>query len=289
MKLLLSLLCCTIILLSAKGQSYPDIVTYHTTQTATYGTKIKTNLGFVNGNHMPTIIIEGYNFGTGETIGLVINFYIYGDVFMRYNVASFGSFTPPMYLANEGGKVVIFMDSREYYQRFAVRAFAKGQADYAANYQGWTVADEAISPTATQKTRLTYQNKFPGQIVLPGNSLWTETNVGIGTTNPGSAKLAVEGLLSARKVKVTSVNPWPDYVFENNYPLMSLEATEEYIRTHKHLPQMPTAGEVATNGLDLGEMNRRLLEKMEEMTLHMIEMKKKINELEDKLRQQQQP
>lgn len=283
MKWLLSLLCCTVIGLTVKAQVYPDIVTFHTSDWTTNGAKIKTNLNFGNGLHMPTIVIEGYNFGTGEPIGLVINFYVYSNVFTRYNVSSYGAYTPPVYLANEGGKVVIFLDSKEYYQRFAVRAFAKGQSDSSYNYKGWTVVDEALSPTAQNKTLLTYRNKFADVVFLPGNSYWSNAGVGIGTLNAGTSKLAVEGTISARRVKVTQASPWPDYVFHPGYSPMSLEETEAFVRAHQHLPEIPSAAEVAANGVDLGEMNRQLLKKLEEMTLHMIEMKKQIKALEERL------
>ncbi|NML35984.1 hypothetical protein HHL17_02130 [Chitinophaga sp. G-6-1-13] len=288
MKWLLSLLCTVLLGLTVKAQTYvyPNVVTYHTNKYAAYGSKIKTNIAFVNGDHMPTIIIEGYNYGTGEPIGLVINFYIYDNVFMRYNVSSFGSYTPPVYLANEGGKVVLFLENKDYYQRFAVRAFAKGQNDLDPDYTGWTVTDEPISPAALNKTLITYQNRFAGQVILPGNSIWNDVGVGIGTKSIGTSKLAVEGTISARKVKVTQANPWPDYVFHPGYSPMSLEETEAFIRTHQHLPEIPSAAEVAADGIDLGEMNRQLLKKPEEMTLHMIDMKKQIKALEARLPKQ---
>ena len=108
-----------------------------------------------------------------------------------------------------------------------------------------------------------------------------DDKVGIGTLNPGSFKLAVEGKIGAREIKVTLANPWPDYVFHEPYQFMSLLNLEKYINQHKHLPGIPTATEVKENGgIDLGDMNARLLEKIEELTLHMIEMKKEIKSLQ---------
>src|SRR5207245_10931282 len=65
-------------------------------------------------------------------------------------------------------------------------------------------------------------------------------NVGIGTTAPGSFKLAVEGSIGAREVRVTSANPWPDYVFTKNYKLKRLETMEDYINKNHRLPNMPS-------------------------------------------------
>jgi len=103
-------------------------------------------------------------------------------------------------------------------------------------------------------------------------------SVGIGTASPGTFKLAVEGKIGAREVRVTNTNPWPDYVFEKNYKALSLTELEKFVQQNYHLPNMPAAKEVKENGIELGVMNAKLLEKIEELTLYMIELKKQ-NEL----------
>jgi hypothetical protein len=107
-------------------------------------------------------------------------------------------------------------------------------------------------------------------------------NVGIGTINPGTYKLAVEGTIGARKVKVTSVNPWPDFVFGDNYKLLTIPEMEKYVQQHRHLPEIPSAKEVALEGIELGEMNRKLLQKIEEQALYIIELNKRLSKLEAK-------
>ncbi|MBV6645970.1 MAG: hypothetical protein KI790_11000 [Cyclobacteriaceae bacterium] len=101
-------------------------------------------------------------------------------------------------------------------------------------------------------------------------------SVGIGTTTP-SEKLEVNGTIRSKEVKVEAAN-WPDYVFDEDYELRSLEETESFIRAHHRLPEMPSAEQVEEEGIELGEMNRLLLEKVEELTLHVIELKKEIRE-----------
>ena len=108
-------------------------------------------------------------------------------------------------------------------------------------------------------------------------------NVGIGTTNPGTYKLAVEGKIGAREVNITAANPWPDYVFENDYKLAPLEELKVYLDRHPHLPAVPTAKEVEKNGVNVGEMNCLLLKKVEELTLHLIEIKKENGEMKKRL------
>ena len=109
-------------------------------------------------------------------------------------------------------------------------------------------------------------------------------NVGIGTVTPGPYKLAVEGTIGARKVKVTQATPWADFVFEEDYQLPSLSEVSSYIRRHKHLPGIPTAAEVEKDGVDLGEMNSKLLQKVEELTLYLIQMKEENEAMKTRLK-----
>ncbi len=97
-------------------------------------------------------------------------------------------------------------------------------------------------------------------------------NVGIGTISPGE-KLEVNGTIRSKEVRVEATG-WPDYVFESDYNLRSLEETETYIKENKHLPEIPSAKEMEANGVQLGEMNMLLLKKIEELTLYVIDLKK---------------
>jgi hypothetical protein len=120
---------------------------------------------------------------------------------------------------------------------------------------------------------------------VTGNVLLATTsgNVGIGTTNPGSYKLAVEGTIGARRVKVTQAT-WADYVFDSSYQLASLHQVEKYIQTNKHLPDVPSAAEVKKGGLDLGDNQAVLLKKIEELTLYIIEQNKRMESLEHQVK-----
>jgi hypothetical protein len=106
-------------------------------------------------------------------------------------------------------------------------------------------------------------------------------NFGIGTDNP-RCKLDVNGTIRAKEVLVTLSN-WPDYVFENDYPLMNLREIETFIKENKHLPEIPSACEVEENGVNLGEMQSKLLQKIEELMLYTIEQQKEIEELKDRI------
>ncbi len=92
-----------------------------------------------------------------------------------------------------------------------------------------------------------------------------------------------KGIRSERvKVDIAKKAGWADYVFEDTYPLMSLPELEQYIVKNKHLPGIPSAEELIQEGLDLAEANRMLLEKVEELSLHVIELNKRIEVLENK-------
>jgi hypothetical protein len=109
-------------------------------------------------------------------------------------------------------------------------------------------------------------------------------NVGIGTTPGANTKLAVEGLIGARSVKVLSVGTaWPDYVFKSSYRLRPLSEVESYIQANQHLPEVPSADEVAKEGINLGEMDAALLKKIEELTLYLIEQNKKLEAQNQKI------
>lgn len=86
--------------------------------------------------------------------------------------------------------------------------------------------------------------------------------------------LYVEKGMMAEKVRVELSGNWPDYVFEDNYALSPLSEVEEYIKENKHLPEVPSAKDVAANGIDLGDMDAKLLRKVEELTLYLIDLKK---------------
>ncbi|WP_091134160.1 tail fiber protein [Flavobacterium anhuiense] len=119
-----------------------------------------------------------------------------------------------------------------------------------------------VDPYAT--TTGTFQNR----------NAYFNGNIGIGTINPTS-KLTVAGNITSREVKVT-VDAGADFVFEKDYDLPSLESVDKFIKENKHLPEIASAEEMKKDGINLSEMNIKLLQKIEEMTLYMIEMKKEI-------------
>jgi hypothetical protein len=116
-------------------------------------------------------------------------------------------------------------------------------------------------------------------------------NVGIGTDDTKGYKFAVNGDAMFTRIKVKAYTSWPDYVFADNYQLPALSELAGYIQQHKHLPGMPTATEVQQEGLDVAEMNKKLVQKVEELTLYLLkidqqnqELKKEIEVLKTKIK-----
>ncbi|WP_052308566.1 hypothetical protein [Solitalea canadensis] len=144
-------------------------------------------------------------------------------------------------------------------------------------------------PTHTYKTALEpYVNSKGMSVNRNAYFNGTELNyfggtMGIGTRTP-NATLGVNGNIRAKEIKVETAN-WPDYVFAPTYNLPSLQETEQHIKEKGHLPGIPSAEEVKNNGVDLGEMNAKLLQKIEELTLHLIELKKENESLNTRVNQ----
>lgn len=117
------------------------------------------------------------------------------------------------------------------------------------------------------------QSEYPAKSALFVSS---GRNVGIGTTSPDH-KLDVNGTIRAKEVIVES--DWSDFVFEPDYRLRPLSEVESHIAERGHLPDVRSASEIAADGLSVGEAQRVMMQKIEELTLYMIEKDKQIEAL----------
>jgi hypothetical protein len=141
----------------------------------------------------------------------------------------------------------------------------------------WSSGGYGLVLNADNRTGGIYYDNNNPKVSIGLNS----NKVGIGLIPPsdGAFSLYVEGGILAEEVKVLMKSAWPDYVFNANYKLPSINEVSEFIEANGHLPGIPNAATVATDGIELGEMNALLLTKIEELTLYVIELQQQLNEL----------
>ncbi len=202
--------------------------------------------------------------------------------------------TDHMHLSNEGNfgigtitpKHPLHIKDSGYGSHLTIETDENGQGDLHW-YQGGT-------ETYNQRAALQIDEgngDFEGWVY--NNSQWVQwlhvnrldAQVGIGTTAMGNHKLAVEGSIGAREIKVEA-SSWSDFVFDSDYELRSLAEVEEYVNENGHLPEIPNEEDVKVNGVNLGEMNAKLLQKIEELTLYLIEQNKELKAQNEELKMQ---
>jgi hypothetical protein len=143
---------------------------------------------------------------------------------------------------------------------------------YASNGQGGytekaTVAVDARSGDINTIGNVTASNVFISNVV------------GIGTTDTKGYMFGVNGKMIANSVTVKLYGNWADYVFRKDYRLPHLSTIKTYIDQNHHLPEIPSEKDIAESGINLGEMNKLLLKKVEELTLYVIEQNKNYEDL----------
>jgi hypothetical protein len=134
---------------------------------------------------------------------------------------------------------------------------------------------------STYNSDLAFYSAATGSNV-EGMRISSTGKVGIGTTSPDE-KLTVKGNIHAAEVKVDPYVEIPDYVFEPDYKLISLEELKSYVDQNHHLPEIPSAKEIEKNGIQVGDMNMKLLKKIEELTLYLIKQQKVNQSLQDQI------
>lgn len=159
--------------------------------------------------------------------------------------------------------------------------------------QGWDGRGYQNSASMRMLSDGGYTNGYaPGKIVFQTKDATSgelanrlvvrhDGKVGVGTDNPQST-LAVNGKITATEVEVT-MNGWPDYVFEQDYPLPSLDEVNSFVQANGHLPDVPSQQEMEGAELGLGEFSMLLLRKVEELTLYVVDLHEKNQELQAKL------
>jgi predicted DNA-binding transcriptional regulator len=139
-----------------------------------------------------------------------------------------------------------------------------------------TAVADTVPSGSNVYSSLVFFSNHPGATTYENMRITSSGNVGIGTSNP-TQKLSVNGTIRAKEIIVDT--GWADYVFEPTYRLAPLSEVEQHIKTQKHLPGIPSAAEIATNGASMGDLQTKMMSKIEELTLHLIAQEKEIAEL----------
>lgn len=178
-------------------------------------------------------------------------------------------------IADEGGRVGVGTSNPAWPLDVNGQISVRGQAFVDATSTTISIGDLAGGDGL--RSTLMFHTSDQARMTLNGSG-----NLGIGTSDPDE-RLTVKGKIHTSEVRVdTDARVFPDYVFESDYHLITLEELEAYVKANKHLPEVPTGKEVEAEGMHLKEMNLILLRKVEELTLHLIEANKRIKKLESR-------
>jgi hypothetical protein len=237
---------------------------------------INTKLPFID-QPAPQLVITGYNYSApNKAVKLTLGWYVYNNAFYWTQYKNdLGYYNPSrirLGTYNDNGTIRIRIEIANdgtYWSSYWISAVDHN--GLTANYDGWSYAEGAL-PSDT--TNVVTVGEYAG-IVYSNTG-----NVGIGTTNP-TQKLSVKGTVRAQEVIVDT--GWSDFVFDESYKLKALSETEAFVKSEKHLPGIPSAKEVAENGISVGEMQAKLLAKIEELTLHQIAQEKKLQAQDEKI------
>ncbi|BDW93803.1 hypothetical protein MACH07_26350 [Flagellimonas marinaquae] len=153
--------------------------------------------------------------------------------------------------------------------------------DAAGNTSNSSNTAAIVTLIGTGITDYTSENANLNTVDWTARDLFADRNIGIGTTDTQGYRLAVAGNMIAEAVRVELQVNWPDFVFSKDYDLPQLEKIKAFIALNGHLPNIPSAKEVENSGIDLGSMDAKLLQKIEELTLYLIEQESEIEKLKE--------
>jgi hypothetical protein len=262
--LLLSVLLCA---LTLKAQVPTQVVTSPGSTYVYVGSLIQNQYDSGNSQKIVIKIFGGSWFAdsNGET-----SYYISNRDGLDVRTVSIGSSTAGRVVLRayqNGGNIDFFLvPTATDYSSFSVSSYTYG---YAWTPHYFEIYTQATVPAITDITASL--NIKPIMVTDPAG------NIGIGVADTHGYKLGVNGNVHAKQVTV-DMNDWADYVFNDDYRLMPLAELKKYLNQHRHLPDLPSTEQVTKNGVDLGQMNKLLLKKIEELSLHLIEKDAQLSE-----------
>jgi hypothetical protein len=235
--------------------------------------------------HGEAYISTGFDINTDPTGYLTPKFFIKSNGNVGIGTTNPSSYTK---LDIEGNKLMIRSTSSDWGQfqvanpidsesTIAIAAGGSGSPGNDTTYtRQWIMG---INPYGVGVDRFAITNK--GLTTSAPFVILEAGNVGIGTTTPTGGKLVVNGTIRAKEVKVET--NWSDFVFEDNYNLPPLDKVESFIKENRHLPDTPSAKQVEAEGVSVAQMIAKQMQKIEELTLYVIEQNKQISALKTEL------
>lgn len=227
-------------------------------------------------NYITTLRMTNSNTGTGASDGFLIQQYNKDMTMRQYEKGSISI------QANNGTGLKLDTNGRmgvgvEPASPYRLKVAGKTYLDGNIVSTGSLTAASIVSNGALTAANIA----ATGSLTAVSGTLSGGLTVAGNTTLGNGFTCSYDGHVRAKEVRVT-LTGWSDFVFDDGYRLPTLVELEEYVRQNRHLPGIPGEAEAMTEGVDLGEMNARLLQKIEELTLYVIDLQKQINELKQK-------
>lgn len=246
------------------------------------------SIGYMNASLGINTIVVGSYAKVNSNSGIVIGKgYSYSEPLLNNKdgiMMGFGSNVSTMFISNSAGinktgKIAIGNTTTPQ-AKLHVLADSNENADLLLQGTGASSNAEIMFQNANNKISVSSS----GKMTMNASSFsLTGGNVGIGCGSNRNYILAVSGGIISDKVSIKNIEDWPDYVFEDSYEVMSIDELEQYIESNSHLPSVPSRAEVLENGIDVAEMNAILLEKIEELTLYVIELQKQMDKQQNEI------
>lgn len=146
---------------------------------------------------------------------------------------------------------------------------------------GGNTGTGSISAGTCGNAALGFKSNDTIRLIIQPNGRFSFGQKKIASNHPhANAPFQFDGKIACKELVVVDPAKWADFVFADNYTVMTLSELERYYRTFKHLPGVPSADQVRSDGLNVAEVNAILLQKIEELTLYVVELNKRIDELQ---------
>lgn len=168
--------------------------------------------------------------------------------------------------------------------RYGIRIILQSEVKY--NRMKYRSSDDLTNSAKVPRLVIVYKTMWLGTVGDTTNIYRTgPVSLGDSTSVPDGYLLSVDGKIICEEINVKLSANWPDYVFDEGYQLMNLEKVESYINEYHHLPGMPSAEDIKEEGVDVSEMMQLQMQKIEELTLHVIEQGKEYEAIREEIKQ----